>query len=142
MLMITTNEIGSNWADVTIKDIFREPIMLPNFIEGPYHGGDYGPVTYRMLCACGHEWEVEKAKFPGRRRMKNCGRAECEYSQPKEEKPKRERAGRPGSSDPSSIAAWYITLKVQVAVSEYAQAHDISVGKAADSLLRNILQLD
>lgn len=36
---------------------------------------------WQLQCACGHEFEMDAAKFPGKKVMRSCGRKGCEFGQ-------------------------------------------------------------
>lgn len=34
---------------------------------------------WQLRCACGHEFEMDAVKFPGKKNMRSCGRKGCEF---------------------------------------------------------------
>jgi hypothetical protein len=69
---------NDHWGHVTLLSSFRGPLYLTGPGGKPYvadtHGG---PQMLRLRCDCGFEWEIERQQFPGRRKLRSCGRKEC-----------------------------------------------------------------
>lgn len=142
--MAQSTEVGSSWGHVTVIHNFTEEETHENQLTGEvYKTGNLGPSWIVFSCDCDREFRVKEHEFKGRRRTQNCGHITCPYTKENiEEKKKRDKPGRPPASDPGSNMQWYIKGTTQQAVREYAQAHEISMSKAADRLLRQILELD
>jgi hypothetical protein len=49
--------------------------------NGPYEADpEGGPMTWRLRCDCGHEWDLLAMDFPGKKRLRSCGRPECPFT--------------------------------------------------------------
>src|SRR3990167_8180776 len=75
------------WGHLTLKEVRRSPRVYRDAEGNPYEGGDYDPDIWVLLCECGREFEIRETEFPGRRRMRSCGKADCEYSARQESNP-------------------------------------------------------
>lgn len=50
---------------------------------------------WQLQCACGHEFEMDAAKFPGKKIMRSCGRKGCEFGGKGGQDGEVKRLGRP-----------------------------------------------
>jgi len=70
----------SKWGALTLIGIKDTKVIAKDQDNLEYETGEAGPQLMVLLCRCGHQFEIEKRMFPGRRSMRDCGREECEYA--------------------------------------------------------------
>ena len=115
----------SIWGNITRCMAIRTPIMS----EGPggetYIADTHGPAVYRLTCQCGHEWDILQSEFPGRRKVRSCGRVECPHTpQPKRRFKQHGRA-----------ASVYLSAERYAWVEALAQKNDWPFSKAVDEAI-------
>ena len=78
------NPNPARWGNLRIANAYRAPIMAsersPGFKGEDYIADTHGPRIWTLLCDCGHRWDVKVDDFPGRRRLRSCGRVECPHT--------------------------------------------------------------
>lgn len=70
----------SSWGNLTLLGFERRNLKSKDENGVEYDTGALGPALMILRCRCGHQFEIEKRMFPGRRDMRDCGRDECEYA--------------------------------------------------------------
>lgn len=99
---------------------------------------------WRLLCDCGHEFVISEDDFPGRRRMKNCGRPQCEYAEILKPKPEPvadvERPRPPGRpklalADRGMNMMIYLPLRLIEAAHRLADRNGLSPSKVIAAAL-------
>lgn len=107
-------EVGEVWGRLRLDSISREPLTYTNHI-GTYETDEEGPETYKLVCECGNAIEIERVKFPGKRRMRNCQKPDCMFAD--EFKPKAEKAEvRRTIGRPPLRTGIKTTLQIQIPV--------------------------
>lgn len=128
---------GTRWGTLVLKSVIRRPIMYPKYGGGEYHGGEYHPVEWVLECMCGHEWTIKAHEFPGRRKMRGCGRDRCTASEKPPTQPKL-RPGRPLLGEDRGVAVQvYIALKLVNVVREAAAVEGTSFSKMLASYIHD-----
>ena len=139
------------WGHVELVREYRDPIMLEGLDGKLYDSGEEGPRMLEFKCECGHVWSIRKDMFPGRRRLKSCGRRECTAqlkTNTKQIPVKSEGTVVQMDGDRVFIPGLNVSVKVQrqnvaasipfrmsALVEHYAQQRGISKTKAAGELL-------
>ena len=120
--------ISQHWGNVTLLRSYHAPLYLPDPNGGMYLADTKGgPLMMELECDCGHRWEILQQTYPGRRKLRNCGRPECRFSHPKPPKLQKQH----GIS--TSI---YVDFDVFVALSDYARDHHLNFSQATNEVCR------
>lgn len=94
---------------------------------------------WRLRCDCGHQFEIEKSAFPGRRVARNCNRPECPYVngsyRVKETSTYTPAPGRGHKvSNSGRVYSMYFPEDIAGQMEQYAQQKGISFAKAVREL--------
>lgn len=94
-----------------------------------------GPgVIWRLRCRCGEEFEVVSGEFPGRKKMRNCGREGCEYGDGGEgESRVLGRPRKPGGRKGPVVL--YLELEVVERLRKAARQQGVSVSEMVRGVL-------
>jgi hypothetical protein len=124
--LATTNR----WGNLTlVGNAYYKPLIIKRSDGTEYIGDNQGgPRVMKLRCDCGFEWEQEVAKFPGRRRMRNCMRPQCQFTKPAE-KPKPIRSH-------GATYSMYLTDDVAAHLKAFAAETGLSFSKAANEIIR------
>lgn len=127
---------GEVWGRLRLDSISREPLTYTNHI-GTYETDEEGPETYKLVCECGNTVDIERVKFPGKRKMRNCQKPDCmfadEFKSKTEKAEVRRTIGRPSTG-----------LKVLIQVHmplELVQRLDVQTQKTGQTRSKMILEL-
>lgn len=127
---------AEHWAHLTIIGRYRAPLYLTNQMTGETYLADShgGPWMWKLQCDCGHTFEIEAAKFPGRRTARSCNRPECPHSrqEPGPEMPIGRPVGKSGA-----VFTIYLPNDVINLVKEYCSGKPVSFSKGIARLIRN-----
>lgn len=120
------------WGYITLIAQYQSPAYRIDHQGNRYvsdtHGG---PFMWRLKCACGHEWEIPRDEFPGRRLLRSCGRTECTATAtPKPVKPHKE---------PKAALCLYLPIDLISRLRDYQIRIGISQSKAVTTLLYKAL---
>jgi hypothetical protein len=95
-----------------------------------YVADAWGEVVWKFECACGHVWEILKSNFPGRRKMKYCGRPECVF--------------RPNYKPPKRIRMRGVSMSIYLAqdlvawASGYSAKHSLTFSAVVNKAMTNL----
>ena len=108
---------------MNVTGSYRKPLVEEGFIDSAG-----GPRMLKLRCDCGYEWEIEADAFPGRRRLKNCGRmGVCPYVPiPKLKKRPEDR-----------VMSQSITLPISIVnqIAAFARKKDFNFSRACAELI-------
>lgn len=117
------------WAHIEVIRRYQAPIMLRDHEGNDYVADTAGPYVMVLRCACGHVWELRRDQFPGRRKLRNCGRPECPYA-----------SGRAGHihryKERGSTCSVYLSTALASQVAAYADSQKISFSRGMERLVR------
>lgn len=129
----------ARWGHLTRLKVEEKPVMLPLLGGGEYDCGDRREIWF-FRCDCGYEWEIDRAEFPGRFTIRNCGdlfeqrRTICPFARAKSQGPP---AGRPRLPGGRGIAVnIYMAAEVYRALEDLANEEKTSLSKIASEILR------
>ncbi len=114
------------WGHIIREAEFRKPIIVKGR-DGEYVADTHGPLTWRFRCDCGFVWELEAKDFPGRRKMRTCGRRECPYANPK---------SSPSPKEAKSAHSLYLPMALMTEVRAYATRKGLNLSEAVTEILR------
>lgn len=131
--------IGTNWANMTLLDIKRSPIMVEG-PSGPYESGMFGDAIWTLKCDCGYTWDIPSDTFGGRRRTPNCGRKECPYVSKIEagvhtKSAKLKARESRQVKEPNAIYPIYMPVRMAGQIRVYAIRYELTFSKAVVALL-------
>jgi len=119
------NQAKNSWGHIELIEMVHKPLIMKTRTGEEYvadtHGG---PLTMLLRCGCGHQWEIEAAKFPGRRHVRACGRPQCPYT-PKP-KPIRTRGAQ---------FSVYLSAERAALIAQWGAEKGLSFSKAVDELI-------
>ncbi len=116
------------WAHMRVLRRFRAPIMMRDHEGKLYVADTQGPQMLALRCDCGHEWEIRQDEFPGRRKLKNCGRPQC---------PHVNSPGRSRFRERGSTCSVYLSNALAAQVDTYASALGVSFSRGLERLARS-----
>lgn len=119
---------SSRWAHLTlVRPVYRRQVIERNPLTGEEYVADtHGPPVMLLRCDCGHEQEILAVDFPGRRKMRYCGRPECPHGPRRPSKAPRERG---------AAYSVYLPLSRAQQVQQWAKAHGLTFSKAMSELV-------
>ena len=120
----------ARWGNVSQMAEFRMPVLGRNVMTGEtYITDSQGPWAWRLRCDCGYEWEINRGSFPGRRKLKSCGRPECPHGkQPK-------RAPREPKEPRGAAHSIYLSQSQEGWLREYGKRNGCGLSKAIADLV-------
>jgi hypothetical protein len=127
------------WGYLRLLEERREPVMRQDLHGVEYDSGEEGPTLWDLLCACGHEFTIRKRDFPGKRRMRTCGRDECQYAQYEHV----HRPRGPAFASPQAVKQENTRLKTLLSTELGVRAEDraeMRVNTNADNMLAHLGQ--
>lgn len=135
----------ARWGHITRLKVEERPVMLPK--PSWQGGGEYASGDTReywgFRCDCGYEWEIDRAFFPGKYTVRNCGdmfeerKSLCEYARARSQGPP---AGRPRLPGGRGIAVnIYMAADVFRALEDLANEEKTSMSKVASEILKSEL---
>lgn len=113
------------WAHLKLLRTYREPVYVPGPKGVPYPSQAQSPAMLELQCDCNHVFSIRRDQFPGKRRLKSCGRLQCPYT-PRPKAPRR----------PTVLVHWTIPVDLQELVADLARARGLTASKAAMLMLR------
>ncbi len=124
--------IGSNWGHLEVVRAYKADAQ-----NGAVVDLQGGPLTWVLVCDCGRRFEIEAARFPGKRKLRSCGDPECPWSQPQQPKAAAGRAlGRPRNAETCAALSLYLPVAVIGMLETWGKRRGVSVGLAAAELIR------
>ena len=102
-----------------------------------------------LRCECGYEFEIEADAFPGRRKLRDCGRVgECGFAKENHErwigrasggtgaKKNSRPVGRPRGSEPKTAVTVTLTIRELMMLEELCKAKRVSRSQMVGELVR------
>lgn len=114
------------WGHICKEDAYYKPIMALDHHGNEYIANTHGPFMWKLKCECGHQWEIEADDFPGRRKLRSCGRPECPHTL---------RDEPPRIKEAKAVYTSYMSCSTMDRVVEYAKANRLSKSAALERLL-------
>jgi hypothetical protein len=130
-------DIGERSGFLRLESIEERPHMEGGGVVERYHDGTFEPPEYVFVCDCGWRFNVPVRDFPGKRKLRSCGRPECTAIPKAELDPLelRKLLGRP-RSEPKTYVSFYIPVRVLSALDERAD----KAGLGRSAMLVDILE--
>jgi hypothetical protein len=117
-----------HWAHLTFVRRYRVPIIEIGSGGTPYVADTHGPWHMELECECGHMFSMPESAFPGRRKLKSCGRPECPHTKPD----KLSRAPR----ERGVALSVYLSLDIAQRLKDESDRQRISFSKLVESIAR------
>lgn len=74
-------DLSRPWGHLRFLGERQEEIVRKDEHGKEYGSGEYHPPVLDLICDCGYDFSILKSSFPGKRKMRTCGRPVCEYEQ-------------------------------------------------------------
>jgi len=129
-MSIKTPRPRRRWGHITLLDMSHLPLVARDYTGKEYIADTRGgPLVWNMECDCGIVFSIPDDQFPGKRKLKSCGRPECPFT-PKP-KPKRQLPGQQGTS-----VSLYLNRSLENQLLVYAGVWRTSLSGAIGAILK------
>lgn len=124
-----------SWGHLTLLEEWQDKIMAKG-PSGMYFTGEYTATKWKLLCACGKQFEIEKRNFPGRSMMRDCG-VECPNRVAARRLPTRMRRARLALTERKHMRSYSMRYHLIERLRLYA----VSKGQSDSATLNDLLEL-
>ena len=138
-----------SWGNLQLLRTYSPPIMAKRRGGGEYYTGEDAPERWVLRCECGHEFEIEADAFPGRRKLRDCGRtSECRSAKENHErrvgrasggtgaKKNSRPVGRPRGLEPKTGVTVTLTIRELMMLEEMCRAQRVNRSRMVAELVR------